>query len=78
MPRYYFELDDGEFGFTDEEGSEHRDAREAGNEAIGALTHLAKDKLPNGDCRDFKVDVRDQSGRLIFHGTLAFRGVWMR
>ncbi|MCE4225266.1 hypothetical protein HCU64_16040 [Methylobacterium sp. C25] len=78
MPRYYFEIHDGDWGEVDTEGADHPTEKHAGEEAIGTLTHLAKDKLPSRDERDFTADVRDESGRLIVHGKLSFRGVWAK
>lgn len=79
MPRYYFEIFDNGQSYPDEDGSDHTHDREAGDEAIGTLTHLAKDKLPDdGDHREFIAEVLDDKGKIVFHGTLTFRGTWMR
>lgn len=78
MPRYYFEIFDNEMGYSDKDGSEHHGDREAGDEAVGALTHLAMDKLPDGDHREFTAQVLDENGKLVFYGTLSFREQWMR
>ncbi|MCE4223377.1 hypothetical protein HCU64_06405 [Methylobacterium sp. C25] len=78
MPRYYFEIHDGDWSEPDEEGSDHLTDEHAGHEAIEALTHIARDNLPSRDVRDFTADVRDESGNVVFHGTLSFRGEWKR
>ncbi|GEP01934.1 DUF6894 family protein [Methylobacterium haplocladii] len=78
MPRYYFEIFDNGEGYPDEEGSEFEHDRQAGDEAVGTLAHIAKDKLPDGDHREFVAEVLDETGKLVFHGTLTFRGTWLR
>ncbi|MCE4226219.1 hypothetical protein HCU64_20930 [Methylobacterium sp. C25] len=78
MARYYFEIHDGDWAHADDEGSDHPTDIHAGHEAIEALAHIAKDNLPSRDERDFVADVRDESGNVVFHGTLSFRGEWKR
>ncbi|GEP12746.1 DUF6894 family protein [Methylobacterium gnaphalii] len=74
MPRYYIEIHDGDWGHTDEDGMDHPSDRHAGHEAINALTHIAKDNLPSRDERDFTAEVKDESGQVVFQGTMSFRG----
>ncbi|WP_046861876.1 DUF6894 family protein [Microvirga massiliensis] len=57
MPRFFFDVHDGD-GFTpDHEGIELKDIHAAEAEAVRAL--------PDGDRRDFVVNVRDAAGRTL-------------
>ena len=78
MPRYYFDTDDGDTHIHDDEGMDlpsNEDARQA---ALAALPDIAKDKLPDGDRRDFIIDMRDQHHRLIYTATLSLVGRWVK
>jgi hypothetical protein len=65
MPRYYFDVRDGEKLTTDGEGLEMEGFDAARNEAVRSLPELAKDELPDGDSREFEVVVRDDRGPVL-------------
>ena len=76
VPRYFFDTDDGDQRSEDEQGLEFADDEAARREAIAALPEMARDKLPNGDHRDFSVRVRDEAGNVIYTACLALNGEW--
>ncbi|MGE0668008.1 MAG: hypothetical protein AB7O49_15740 [Sphingomonadales bacterium] len=77
MARYYFDIDDGDVATEDDDGTELQDLAEARHHAIAVLPNLARDVLPNGDRREFKVTLRDASGRRVFRASLMFRADWL-
>ncbi len=73
MPRFYFDIDDGELATRDDRGVEFDGAEAAAHAAVEVLPDLARDTLPDGrDRRAFVVEVRDGGGRRLFRATLAF------
>ncbi len=77
MPRYYFDIDDGETASEDDEGLELSGVAEARYRAISVLPNIAEEVLPDGDEREFSVTVRDAAGAPLFRAALSFRGVWL-
>ena len=63
MPRYYFDVRDGESVSTDDEGIDLRTLESAWLEAALSAAELAKDTLPerlfHGD-QQMTVDIRDE------------------
>ena len=67
MPRYYFDVRDGERFFEDTEGVEFPDieaAREEAARAVGEVPNgragLAKDLMPDGEHREIAIEVRGE------------------
>jgi len=77
MPRYYFDIDDGEHRTYDETGHEFIGREAAREQAIAVLPNIARDMLLNGDRRDFVSYVRDETGNLIFTATLSLTARWL-
>ena len=77
MPRYYFDIDDGETASEDDEGLELSGLAEARYRAISVLPNIAQEVLPDGDEREFSVIVRDSKGAALFRAALSFRGEWL-
>ena len=65
MPRYYFDYEDGPGEVHDDEGVELATLEEARSEAMRAIGGLAKDKIPDGDRRDFRLAIREESGPVL-------------
>ncbi len=78
MPRYFFDINDGERATIDAEGSELDSDEAARAEAIGVLPDLARDMLPDGDRHTFIASVRDEAGRAIFRATLTLAAEWLK
>ena len=77
MPRYFFDVHDGDKHHIDTTGHEFPDAESARLEALGSLPHIAQDEMPDGDQRVFIMDVRDDGDRVIFTATLALIARWV-
>lgn len=75
MPRYYFDLNNGEWN-RDEEGSECADADHAIAQAKRTLPAIALDHLPrNGHCHTLTMLVTDEDARPVYTATLSFNGL---
>ncbi len=71
MPRYFFDVHDGKF-MPDGEGVELPDADAARKAVWNTLPALAADRKANGNMAcQLRVEVRDESGKHIFHAALA-------
>jgi uncharacterized protein DUF6894 len=73
MPRYYFDFTDGGEGLRDSEGTVLADLEHARAEALEALAQIAKDELPDGDRREFKIAIRSEVGQLLLTASLFLR-----
>jgi len=73
MPRYFFDIRDGDRNTRDSEGTELADLKAALSEAQETLGDLARDKLPDGNHREFVIGVRDDVGAEVFTATLTLR-----
>jgi hypothetical protein len=78
MPRFFFDIDDGEERSPDSEGVELPDLEEVRKKAIGVLPDLAREELPDGDRRVFVCQARDESGTVVFIATLSLVAEWVR
>jgi hypothetical protein len=78
VPKYFFDIVDGGTYSRDDEGSELPDVEAAREEALGCLPELARSKLSSGDRRDVIVDVRDETGQVIFTATLSLVARWIK
>jgi hypothetical protein len=77
MPRYFFDIDDGEIVTEDDEGLEVDGLAMARDRAIAVLPNIARDVLPDGDRRTFIVTVRNTDGANVFQATLVFEARWL-
>lgn len=73
MPKYFIDFQDGELVHPDEEGSDLPGFEDARIEAIALLPHMAKQKLPDGEYREFIATVRDEGGIALYRASLTFR-----
>jgi hypothetical protein len=71
MPRFFFDIHDGEAFTPDREGLELEGLDAAKNEAKKTLPDIVKDEMPDGDRRDFTVDVKDAAGQIVWRVTLS-------
>jgi hypothetical protein len=77
MPRFFFDIHDGQDFTADDAGTDCADEEDARKEAIRVLPQIAKDTVPNGDYRLFWVKVRNASGADIFHASLELKSGWL-
>jgi hypothetical protein len=76
MPRYFFDIYDGDLSQRDQVGSELESDEVARQEATRTLSEIAAQELPgNGPERKFHIAVRDGDGKLLFRIHLDFSTV---
>ena len=76
MPLFHIDTHDGG-SVLDPEGQDLPSAAAARLAGLSALPDMARDQMPDGDRRDFIVDVRNDEGRLIYTATLSLVGRWV-
>ncbi len=76
MPRFFFDIDDGDHLTRDDEGMVCESRQKLGDAAVAVLPEIASDELPNGLNRTFEVKVRDEQGRYVFSATLTLLARW--
>ncbi|MDB5528104.1 MAG: hypothetical protein JWR51_1207 [Devosia sp.] len=73
MPRYYFDIREGQETVTDDEGTELVDLTMARLEAANTITELANDHIPgDGPQHYISIIVRDETGAAVIKMDLAF------
>jgi hypothetical protein len=77
MPRYFFDVDDGESRTRDDYGLELHDLEEVRKKAVSILPDVAREELPDGDRRVFVCQARDESGTVLFMATLSLVAEWI-
>ena len=77
MPRYFFDLYDGDTEAKDTEGLDFVDREAMRRAAIAELPDIARDVLPDGDEREFVVAVRSERGEVVFRAALVLRAGWV-
>jgi hypothetical protein len=70
MPRYYFDIRDGEYVQKDNEGSVLNGVAAAKAQALKTLPDMARDELRGDDRREFVVEVKDENGRSVLAARL--------
>lgn len=78
MPRFYFDTFDGDHSTTDSEGIDCPTMKNVQDCAVDALPDMAREMLPDGPNRLFRVSVRDDMGEMIFKATLELKSTWLR
>jgi hypothetical protein len=71
MPRFFFDIHDGEDFTPDRQGLELDGLEAAKAEAKKTLPEIVKDEMPEGDRRDFTVDVKNAAGQIVWRVTLS-------
>lgn len=72
MPRYFFDLDDGEGVLRDPEGTELADLAEAQSEATDTLTQIGKDTFRGKTDEALRMSIRDEDDAVVMHLALTF------
>lgn len=71
MPRYFFDLYDGDGLFADTQGTEFENDTLAHREASRTLTEITRDILPSdGAWRDLRIVVRSPEGNTLWETLL--------
>ena len=65
MPRFYFDVREGQKFFLDDEGGEFLSLDAAEQDAIEAVVSMGKDRLPRGHTHEVAVEVRDEDGKRV-------------
>jgi hypothetical protein len=65
MPRYYFDLQDGDGMHADLDGGDFRDLTVAEREAVRAIASMAVDTLRSKKQERLTITLRDESGPAI-------------
>ena len=74
MPRFFIDFRDGSTLHEDDEGSDLLGFEQARDEAVGWLSEVARDQLPDGEYREFVATVRDENGVALYRASLTFHG----
>ncbi len=77
MPRFFFDINDGERQDHDDVGQDLPDLEAARKAAINDLPDIARDVLPDGDRRDFVSVVRTESDEVVFRAKLSLIAEWV-
>jgi len=73
MPRYFFDLRDGDEFSPDDEGTELDGMEAARSELMQTLPAIAAQQIPHdGNRADFEMIVRDDADRPVMRATLSF------
>jgi hypothetical protein len=73
MPLYFFDITDTGKTWPDSEGTELASLEEAREEALRTLGEIVKDKLPDGDHRNFLIEIREGDGAPLLSASLSLR-----
>ena len=72
MPRYFFDVYDGECNFEDSGGIDMA-SKDIPAEARNLLRLLAYAKVPHDKPSMLVADVRDEAGRVVYHASAELR-----
>ena len=76
MPRYFIDTDDGDIHVHDDLGYIFSDVGAARLAAQDVLPDMVRDKLPDGDKRNFIAMVRSETNNILYTVTLSLVGEW--
>ncbi len=71
MPRFYFDVREGEKFIPDEEGLEFDTLDAAEREAATAAAEIGRDRLPKGDARQVTVEIRNEHRQRVLTVTVS-------
>ena len=77
MPRYYFDIDDGQRKFIDDDGNGLSDPEAARDQALAMLPKFARVALKGEGSREVTVTVRNETGDVVFIATMTLRSKWL-
>ena len=76
MPRYFFDVINGEGPMRDDEGVDLPDQDAVRRRAAMIVTGLARDEIPKEQAVKIVVNVRDEADAKVFVGQLQYSGEW--
>jgi hypothetical protein len=76
MPRYFFDVINGEGPMRDDEGVDLPDQDAVRREVAMIVTGLARDEVPKEQAVKIVVNVRDETDAKVFVGQLHYSGDW--
>jgi len=71
MPRYYFDLREGETFAPDKDGQEFADLDSAEYEAACTAAQIGRERLPASEAREITIEVRDEHGQQMLAVTVS-------
>jgi len=71
MPRFHFDVREGDRFFRDDEGLEFESLDAAEREAANAAAEIGRDRLPKGDTREVTVELRNEHRRRVLTVTVS-------
>lgn len=77
MPRYHFDIDDGQREIIDDDGKELSSPDAAQEEALTLLTSFARAALNGDGSRNVRVTVRNDTGDVVYTATMTLRSKWV-
>ena len=77
LPKFYFDTFDGDKTAIDADGIDCVSRRIVQDRAVDALPDMARELLPDGPNRTFRVEVRDDGGSIVFRATLELNSAWL-
>ena len=77
MPRYFFDINDGNGIARDDEGVELFDVEVARREAILILPQIAQDRVYVGDHHLLTSNVRNEIGDVVLRVTMSIVAEWV-
>lgn len=72
MARYFFDIHDGKRFTQDNEGVDLAGIEAAKAEAGRTLPDIARETMPHGDSREYRIEVRDETGRPVLRLGLSY------
>lgn len=73
MPRFFIDTSDESVFIQDKDGQDYPDVEAAKNAAVAALPDMARDRLPDGDARNFLAIVRGEDGSMLLQASLTMK-----
>ncbi|WP_298961098.1 hypothetical protein [uncultured Methylobacterium sp.] len=78
MPRYFFDIFDGNGRQSDDTGTEFADLDDVRKAAMQLLPNIAREEIPkDGDRCSLVVLVTDEDGHPVYSATLTYTGLWL-
>ncbi|UVK46728.1 hypothetical protein BPNPMPFG_002433 [Mesorhizobium sp. AR07] len=77
MSKYFFDVYDGAKIVIDDTGIACKSLLDVGDQAVTVLPDIAREELPDGPNRVFRVKVRHEEGHFVFRASLALASAWL-